>query len=142
MSEPYNPVKAMAALIAALRETDLDDGGAVTDVLLDAFTERTRALLRKLVPERMADDLADEGAHEIDFLAEQLTTYLTADETSRAEMAAFHEDCGLDMIRTAALTVEANMAANDPTPEDLRRAFDAAPPAPAAEAESGEGDRS
>lgn len=123
---PYDPVKAMAALIVAIRDAG-DDDDALTDVLLDAFTERTRALLRRLVPQRMADDLSDEGAHEIDFLAEQLTTYLTADEAARADMAAFHDGDGLDMIRTAIVTTEAEQIANAPTAEELRRMTEEGP---------------
>ena len=70
--------------------------------LNESGPDRLGMLLRALVPAAMAEDFdAHVSATEEDakWLAEQLTTYLTADETEKADMLAFHEGGGIEQIK-------------------------------------------
>lgn len=64
--------------------------------------DRLGPLLRALLPAAMAEDFdAHVTASEEDakWLAEQLTAYLTADETAQADILAFHEGGGVEQIK-------------------------------------------
>lgn len=57
-------------------------------------------LLDKGLPYRMAEDLA-EHADDPAFQEDMVRQYLEADEVSQAEMAAFHDSNGIEMIEGA-----------------------------------------
>ena len=66
------------------------------------MAESTRDhLIRRGIPACMADDLAAEGADDPEWLEEMVRMYLDADEVSRADIRAFHESGGPEMVQDA-----------------------------------------
>jgi hypothetical protein len=62
------------------------------------MNDRLDAVLKKLLPYRMAEDLSAHG-DDAEFVAAQIEEYVKANDLSKKEMAAFHDSDGLDVIK-------------------------------------------
>ncbi len=59
--------------------------------------DRLDAVLKKLLPYRMAEDLST--TDDAEFIAAQIEEYVKAGDLQKKEMAAFHDNDGLDTIK-------------------------------------------